>query len=235
METLLKIDHVSKSFGKLKALDDVSITINPGEIIGLLGPNGSGKTTLIKIINGLYRDFDGNLDFEGRGGVGIYSKSIVSYLPDTAYIADWMKGINVLELFMDMYQDFDYERCMNLLNRFGIDPKLRFKTLSKGTKDKFMLSLVMSRHAKLIVLDEPIGGVDPAARDVILDTILENYDPEQTIIMSTHLISDIERIFNRVLFIKQGKVILDDDVDAIRSRSGKSIDELFREEFRYVI
>lgn len=235
MEALLKIDHVSKSFGKLKALDDVSITINPGEIIGLLGPNGSGKTTLIKIINGLYRDFDGNLDFEGRGGVGIYSKSIVSYLPDTAYIADWMKGINVLELFMDMYQDFDYERCMNLLNRFGIDPKLRFKTLSKGTKDKFMLSLVMSRHAKLIVLDEPIGGVDPAARDVILDTILENYDPEQTIIMSTHLISDIERIFNRVLFIKQGKVILDDDVDAIRSRSGKSIDELFREEFRYVI
>lgn len=233
MKNIVDIKHVSKKFGNCEALDDVSISINEGEIIGLLGPNGSGKTTLMKIMNGLIADYEGELDFEGHS-IGVFSKSEISYLPDEPYFEDWMKGTDVLELFIDMYKDFDYDRCIQLLNKFGIDIKQRFKSLSKGNRDKFQLALVVSRRARLLILDEPIGGVDPAARDVILDTILQNYEESQTILMSTHLISDIERIFNRVIFLKQGKVVLDDDAEAVRSRTGKSVDELFREEFKYV-
>ncbi|MFV0382067.1 MAG: ABC transporter ATP-binding protein [Breznakia sp.] len=233
MNELVKISNVTKKYGKKVALENVSIDVKAGEIIGLLGPNGSGKTTLIKVLNCLLADYEGSIMVEGNQ-LGIDSKKIISYLPDVDYFESWMKGNDALELFMDMYKDFDYERCMSLLTKFLIDPKMKFKNMSKGMKEKFMLSLVMSRKAKILILDEPIGGVDPAAREVILDTILENYSSEQTIILSTHLIADIERIFNRVIFIKEGRIVLDDEVDAVREKTGKSIDELFREEFKYV-
>lgn len=231
MERIAKIENVTKRYGRREALSNVTFDIYPGEIIGLLGPNGSGKTTLIKIINSLIADYEGTIDFNGEG-IGVYSKSIISYLPDEPYFEGWQKGTDVLEIFLDMYKDFDYDRCIALLRKFHIDPALRFKAMSKGMKEKFLLALVMSRNAKIVILDEPIGGVDPAAREIILDTILENYNEEQTIIMSTHLIADIERIFNRVIFLKEGKVVLDEDVESIRMRTGQSIDELFREEFR---
>ncbi|MDF9824721.1 ABC-2 type transport system ATP-binding protein [Breznakia sp. PF5-3] len=231
MEVIAKIDNVTKSYGKKEALSNVTFDVHPGEIIGLLGPNGSGKTTLIKILNSLIADYSGNIEIDGHS-IGVHSKSVISYLPDEPYFEGWQKGTDVLEIFIDMYKDFDYDRCIRLLERFQIDPVMRFKEMSKGMKEKFLLALVMSRNAKVIILDEPIGGVDPAAREIILDTILENYSEEQTIIMSTHLIADIERIFNRVIFLKEGSVVLDDDVESIRMQTGKSIDELFREEFR---
>lgn len=231
MEIIANIENVTKTYNSKPALKNVSVKIGSGEIIGLLGPNGSGKTTLIKILNGLIADYDGKIDFNGNS-VGVYSKSIISYLPDEPYFEGWQKGTDLLELFIDMYKDFDYDRCIQLLNKFRIEPNTRFSAMSKGMKEKFMLALVMSRRAKIIILDEPIGGVDPAAREVILDTILDNYSEDQTIIMSTHLISDIERIFSRVIFLNEGRVVLDEDVDDIRNRTGKSIDELFREEFR---
>jgi len=231
MEVLAKIENVSKFYGKKAALSNVNLEIRPGEIIGLLGPNGSGKTTLIKILNSVLADYDGNIRIDGQP-IGVHSKSVISYLPDEPYFENWQKGTDVLEIFIDLYEDFDYERCINLLRRFNIEPSMRFKAMSKGMKEKFLLALVMSRKAKIIILDEPIGGVDPAAREIILDTILENYDENQTIIMSTHLIADIERIFNRVIFLNNGIVVLDDDVEAVRMRTGKSVDELFREEFK---
>lgn len=231
MEVLAKIDNVTKLYGKKVALSNVNLEIRPGEIIGLLGPNGSGKTTLIKILNSVLADYEGSITIDGQP-IGVHSKSVISYLPDEPYFENWQKGTDVLEIFIDMYEDFDYDRCINLLKRFNIDPAMRFKSMSKGMKEKFLLALVMSRRARIVVLDEPIGGVDPAAREIILDTILENYDENQTIIMSTHLIADIERIFNRVVFLKDGMVVLDDDVESVRMRTGKSVDELFREEFR---
>ena len=185
----------------------------------MLGPNGSGKTTLIKILTGLLKDYSGVVKINGKA-IGTETKAIVSYLPDEPYFSDWMKVKDALSIFMDMYADFDYAKCLEIMKKFQIEENVRIKTMSKGTKEKFQLALVMSRKAKLIILDEPIGGVDPAAREVILDTILENYSPEQTILIAT-------------LFIKKGKIVLNKEVEEIRQESNKSIDELFREEFRY--
>ena len=207
------------------------IFLQPGQIVGLLGPNGSGKTTLIKILTGLLKDYSGVVKINGKA-IGTETKAIVSYLPDEPYFSDWMKVKDALSIFMDMYADFDYAKCLEIMKKFQIEENVRIKTMSKGTKEKFQLALVMSRKAKLIILDEPIGGVDPAA-EVILDTILENYSPEQTILIATHLIADIERIFSNVIFIKKGKIVLNKEVEEIRQESNKSIDELFREEFRY--
>lgn len=232
METLININGLTKSYGHKVALHDVNLQMKKGNIIGLLGPNGSGKTTLIKILCGLLKDYDGEISIDGRE-VGVYSKSIISYLPDEPYFASWMKVKDVIKVFHDMYADFDTERCARLSDRFGISDDMLIKTMSKGTKEKFQLCLVMARRAKIIILDEPIGGVDPAAREVILDTILSNYFEDQTILIATHLIADIERIFNSVIFIKDGEIILDNDVETIRQETGKSIDELFREKFRY--
>lgn len=231
-ENIIQIKNVTKTYGKKTALNDVSITCKRGQIVGLLGPNGSGKTTLIKILTGLIKGYQGNVLIDGQP-VSAYTKSIVSYLPDEPYFSDWMKVRDAINLFVDMYSDFDLLKCNELLQRFKIEPSMRIKVMSKGTKEKFQLALVMSRKAKFIVLDEPIGGVDPAAREVILDTILENYSEDQTIFIATHLIADIERIFGSVIFIKEGSIVLHDDVEDVRSRTGKSIDELFREEFRY--
>lgn len=233
MESIIKIKHLSKMFGKQRALDDVNMECLGGAIIGLLGPNGSGKTTLLKILTGMIRDYGGAIEIDGHRGVDAYTKSIVSYLPDEPYFEDWMRVKDVLKIFVDMYQDFAYDRALAIIERFQIQLDMRIKTMSKGTKEKFQLALVMARNARIIILDEPIGGVDPAAREVILDTILSNYREDQTILIATHLIADIERIFDSVIFLKEGNVILHEDIEDLRMRTGKSVDALFREEFKY--
>ena len=230
-EPLVQIEHLTKYYGPKKALDDVNLTVTGGKIIGLLGPNGSGKTTLIKILNGLLKADMGDVRICGNKP-GVISKSEVSYLPDRPYFGDWMKVSDVMNLFRDFYWDFDYERAETMCKALGIDPKAKIKTLSKGMKEKVQLILVMSRSAKLYLLDEPIAGVDPAARDLILDTILANYNPDSTVIISTHLIGDIERVLDEVIFLKDGNVLLHDSTDNIREREGKSVDALFREMFR---
>lgn len=231
-DMIVNVTGLNKSFGNKQVLKDISFTCKSGSIVGLLGPNGSGKTTLIKILTGLITGYEGDVRIDGEP-IGVKTKATVSFLPDEPYFADWMRAKDALTIFTDLYHDFDYMRCLEIMQRFRIDADMRIKTMSKGTKEKFQLALVMSRHSKLIVLDEPIGGVDPAAREVILDTILSNYREDQTILIATHLIADIERIFDSVLFIKEGKIVLDDNVEEIRSKTQKSIDELFREEFKY--
>ncbi|MFR0893110.1 MAG: ABC transporter ATP-binding protein [Clostridium sp.] len=232
MEKLIEICGLSKAYGKKQALHNVDMVFEGGQIIGLLGPNGSGKTTLLKVMTGLLKDYDGVVRIDGKD-IGADTKAVVSYLPDEPYFSDWMKVKDALASFVDMYADFDLDKCLSIMSRFQIDESMRIKTMSKGTKEKFQLALVMSRKAKIIVLDEPIGGVDPAAREVILDTILENYSADQTILIATHLIADIERIFSTVVFIKNGQIVLNKEVEEVRQETGKSIDELFREEFRY--
>ncbi|WP_165210420.1 ABC transporter ATP-binding protein [Streptococcus tangpeifui] len=231
MEKLLQIHHVSKSYGKQAALDDVSLTVSSGKIVGLLGPNGSGKTTLIKLINGLLKQSSGEIVVDGFHP-SVNSKKIVSYLPDTSYLNETMTVNQAVNLFQDFYQDFDVNKAQALLKDLSIDTKERIKNLSKGTKEKVQLILVMSRQAKLYVLDEPIGGVDPAARDYILRTIINNYSEEASVIISTHLITDVEQILDDVIFLKEGKVILEGNSDDIRFEHGKSIDALFREMFQ---
>lgn len=232
MGKLIEICGLNKSYGKKKALHDIDLSCEKGQIIGLLGPNGSGKTTLIKVLTGLLRDYRGIVKVDGEN-ISAKTKAVISYLPDEPYFSDWMRVKDAVAIFLDIYEDFDYDKCLNIMKTFEIDVKTRIKTMSKGTKEKFQLALVMSRKAKIVILDEPIGGVDPAAREVILDTILKNYCDEQTIIIATHLIADIERIFSSVIFIKKGRIILDKEVEEVRQETGKSIDELFREEFRY--
>lgn len=231
MEELLKIDNVSKKYGHFKALDNVSLTLSKGKIIGLLGPNGSGKTTLIKIINGLLKEYDGEILVDGNK-IGEKSRKIISYLPDENYFQDWMYVRDVLGIFSDLYEDFDKENCLSLMNRFKLDKNMKIKAMSKGMKEKFQLSLVMSRKAKIYILDEPIAGVDPAAREVILDVILNNYEADSLVLISTHLISDLETIFDDVIFLKEGRVVLHQETEELRSQRKQSIDEAFREVFR---
>ena len=222
MSELLKITNVTKKYHHFKALNNVSMTLESGKIIGLLGPNGSGKTTLIKIINGLLKDYEGEVLVDGKN-VGIDSRKIISYLPDENYFQDWMYIKDVLSIFSDLYEDFDKENCLTLMNRFKLD---------KGMKEKFQLSLVMSRKAKLYILDEPIAGVDPAAREVILDVILNNYEEDALVLISTHLISDLETIFDDVVFLKDGEIVLHQSTEDLRLERKQSIDEAFREVFR---
>ena len=230
-EPLVQINGLTKYYGVKKALDNVDLTVHSGKIIGLLGPNGSGKTTLIKILNGLLQADKGQVMIGGNAP-GVITKNEVSYLPDRPYFGDWMRVEDVLNLFTDFYFDFNREHAVGMCKALGIDPAAKIKTLSKGMKEKVQLILVMSRAAKLYLLDEPIAGVDPAARDLILDTILANYNPDSTVIISTHLIGDIERVLDEVIFLQEGKVVLHDTTDAIREREGKSVDALFREIFR---
>ena len=194
-EALVRVEHLTKYYGAKKALNDVNLNIESGRIIGLLGPNGSGKTTFIKLLNGLLKADTGEIYINGNKP-GVITKSEVSYLPDRPYFGDWMKVEDVLRLFSDFYWDFDRERAENMCKALGISTTAKIKTLSKGMKEKVQLILVMSRSAKLYLLDEPIAGVDPAARDLILDTILANYNPDSTVIISTHLIGDIERVLD---------------------------------------
>ncbi len=228
---ILECKDLSKRYGKVNALEDVYLAIEPGRVVGLLGPNGSGKTTLIKLINGLLTPSAGEILVNGEHP-GPASKALVSYLPDRDYLADWMSVEQQLRFFEDMYADFDRDKAMEMLLRLDIDPRQKFKALSKGTREKVQLILVMSRKARLYLLDEPIGGVDPATRDFILDTIIRNYNPEAAVIISTHLISDVEPALDDVIFLKKGRVVLHEAADSIRETQGKSVDQYFREVFK---
>ena len=231
MSELLTINNLRMCFDGRAVLDNINLTLQSGKIYGLLGPNGSGKTTLIKLINGLLVPNMGEIRILGETP-GVITKSMVSYLPDKLYFNNWMKVEDLLNYYADFYEDFDRARAYEMLDRLHIDRRLKIKTLSKGTKEKVQLILVMSRRAKLYILDEPIGGVDPAARDYILDTIISNYDEDATILISTHLISDIENILDDIIFIRNGNIVMAAGVDEIRENEGKSVDELFREVFR---
>jgi ABC-2 type transport system ATP-binding protein len=231
MSSILTCKNLSKSFGNKKALDNINLNLERGRIIGLLGPNGSGKSTFIKLCNDLLTPTSGELQIAGNTP-GIETKRVVSYLPEKTYLNDWMKVSEIIQMFQDFYTDFNVEKAYDMLKRLNINPSDRLKTLSKGTKEKVQLILVMSREAQLYLLDEPIGGVDPAARDYILDTILGNYNENATIIISTHLISDIEKILDDIIFLKDGQVVLTTTVDEIRDENGKSVDALFREVFK---
>jgi ABC-2 type transport system ATP-binding protein len=231
MSSILTCKNLSKSFSNKKALNNINLNIERGRIVGLLGPNGSGKSTFIKLCNDLLKPTSGELQIAGNLP-GIETKRIVSYLPEKTYLNDWMKVSEIIQMFQDFYQDFNIEKANDMLKRLNISPSERLKTMSKGTKEKVQLILVMSREAQLYLLDEPIGGVDPAARDYILDTILGNYQENATIIISTHLISDIEKILDDIIFLKDGQVVLTKTVDEIRDENGKSVDALFREVFK---
>ena len=231
MSKLITINNVTKKYGNTIALNDFTISIEKGKIVGLLGPNGSGKTTLIKILNGLLKDYSGEILIDDKK-IRKHTKEIISYLPDTDYIPSWMKVNNIINLFEDMYKDFDVKKCYTILERLAIVPTMKVSEMSKGTKEKLQLALVMSRKAKIYILDEPIGGVDPAARDMIMQIILDNYDPESLILFSTHLIGDIEKIFDEVIFIKDGELILYQESEKLRQDRHKSVDEVFREVFK---
>lgn len=231
MSTILQCNNLSKRFKEISALTNINMTIETGKIIGLLGPNGSGKTTLIKLANGLLTPTDGEVLINGEKP-GVESKKIISYLPERTYFNEWMKVQDCIQLFEDFYEDFDKAKAYEMLKNLDIDPTSLFRTLSKGTKEKVQLILVMSRKAKLYLLDEPIGGVDPAARDYILNTIIQNYNPEGSVLISTHLIQDIERVLDEVIFLNQGVIERVASVDYIRESEGKSVDQVFREVFR---
>ena len=228
---LIQCQDVWKSYGSRPALHGLNLQLESGKIVGLLGPNGSGKTTLIKILNGLLTADNGMVLVDGSEP-GVYTKSIISYLPDKPYFAGWMKVSDLFDLFEDFYMDFDREKADHMCRALQIDEKLRMKTLSKGTKEKVQLILVMSRRAKLYVLDEPIAGVDPAVRDYILKTIISNYEPEASVLIATHLIADIENVLDEVVLIQNGRVMQHLSVDEIRSQKGKSVDAYFREVFK---
>ena len=230
-DCLIECRGLYKSYGLRPALSGVDLAVGPGRIVGLLGPNGSGKTTLIKLLCGLLQPTRGELAVDGCA-IGPYTKSVVSYLPDRMYFADWMKATDLFDLFRDFYRDFEYEKALAMCRSLGVEPRDRLKSMSKGTKEKVQLVLVMARSAKLYLLDEPIAGVDPAARDFILRTILTNYNEEGTVLISTHLISDVEKVLDEAIFLKQGKIMLHETVDNIRAQEGKSVDALFRDIFR---
>lgn len=228
---LLECKHLSKRYGSHNALSDINLTMDGGHIIGLLGPNGSGKTTLIKLICGLLIPTEGEILVKGTP-VGIESKKVISYLPDHSYLNDWMRVRDIIDFFEDFYEDFESIRAYDMLAKLHINPADKLKSMSKGTKEKVQLILVMSRKADLYILDEPIAGVDPAARDYILETILSNYDENASILISTHLISDVENILDEVIFLQNGTVRMHTSVDEIREKEQKSVDALFREVFK---
>ena len=231
MENILECRGLVKFFPNCLALNNVDLTVPKGRIVGLLGPNGSGKSTLIKLANGLLTPTQGTILVDGKEP-GIETKKIVSYLPERTYLTEWMTVQDMLDLFNDFYADFNIAKARDMLARLNIQTKARIKTMSKGTKEKVQLILVMSREAQLYLLDEPIGGVDPAARDYILNTIIANYNENATVLISTHLISDVEQILDDVIFINQVSVVLTSSVDDIREKQDKSVDALFREVFR---
>lgn len=231
MSELLEIRNLTKRYGKKTALKNVNLKLEGGHIIGLLGPNGSGKTTLIKILNGLLTATEGEVLVNGNK-VGVESKKVISYLPDTSYLNMNQKVTEVINTFKDFYPDFDEARAYDMLSKLNLNPNESLKTMSKGTKEKVQLILVMSRRADLYVLDEPIAGVDPAARDYILNVIISNYEPTASILISTHLIADVENVLDQVIFIKEGEIERFTSVDEIRENEGKSVDALFREVYK---
>jgi ABC-2 type transport system ATP-binding protein len=229
--TVLECKALCKQYGHAPALDQVTLTVEAGHIVGLLGPNGSGKTTLIKLANGLLTPTSGEILVCGTAP-GKESHSCVSYLPERTAIPTWMTTSQLLDFYCDFYADFRRDAAEEMLAHLGISPRQRIKEMSKGTREKVQLIVVMSRAAKLYLLDEPIGGVDPATRDYILSTIIGNYNPEAAVVISTHLIADVEKVLDEVIFINQGRVMLQSSVDQIREEKGMSVDELFREVFK---
>ena len=228
---LVECKDVCKSYGNKQVLDHVTFTIEPGKIIGLLGPNGSGKSTIIKMINQLLTPDSGEILVNDKP-LGIESKKVISYLPERSYLNFNVKVKELMDFFEDFYEDFDRKKAESLIEKLRINPKDKLKTMSKGTKEKVQLIMVMSRKADLYILDEPIGGVDPAARDYILTTILSNFNEGASILISTHLIADVEKILDEVIFISEGKVLLQQSADELRNEKQQSIDGVFREVFK---
>lgn len=228
---ILECKQLSKSYGKAPALENVSFAIEPGRIVGLLGPNGSGKTTLIKLANGLLTPNSGEILIDGAAP-GRETHAVVSYLPERTAIPIWMSAGQLMDFYQDFYRDFRRQTAEEMLRHLDIRPTQRIRQMSKGTREKVQLIMVMSRSAKLYLLDEPIGGVDPATRDYILTTIISNYNPEASVILSTHLIADVEKVLDEVVFINKGHLVLQSSVDQIREEKGMSVDALFREVFK---
>ena len=231
MEPIFECHNLIKKYDQFYALNHLNLRLERGQIIGLLGPNGSGKTTLIKLICGLLTPSSGTLTIAGLSA-GVETKKIISYLPERTYLNSWMRVRDIVSYFKDFYNDFDDKKAYAMLADLKIDPSARLHTLSKGTKEKVQLILIMSRNAELYILDEPIGGVDPASRDYILHTIISNYNENATVLISTHLIADIEQILDRVVFIQNGQLLLNQTVDEIRTEHQQSVDTFFREVFR---
>lgn len=231
MELMLETKDLCKSYFKKKALNNLNLSLEKGKVLGLLGPNGSGKTTFIKIAVGLLRQSKGEILIHGMKP-SVETKKIVSYLPDKNYLYKWMKIKDAVEFFNDFYEDFDKERCEELLKFMKLSKDLKVTALSKGMGEKLNLSLVLARKSRLYILDEPLGGVDPVAREQILDAIVQNYNEDSSMIITTHLVKDIERVFEDVAFIKEGEIVLAGNAEDLRSERGKSIDELFREVFQ---
>ena len=231
METCLECTALSKRFGSVQALEGVNLSVAPGRVVGLLGPNGSGKTTLIKLANGLLTPSSGEVRICGALP-GKETKAVVSYLPDRPCLPEWMSADELMDYFADFFEDFDRARAADMMARLRLNPHMKYGQMSKGTREKVQLILVMSRRARLYLLDEPIGGVDPATRDYILDTIIRNYDENASVMISTHLISDVENVLDDVIFLREGRVTLQASVDDIRAQYGKSVDALFREVFK---
>jgi len=227
---LFECKELTKRFGRTGALDQIDLTIEAGRIVGLLGPNGSGKTTLIKLANGLLTPTKGEILIDGHKP-GVETKKIVSYLPDRISLPEWMSTEDLQNYYADFFTDFRKDAAKRMLEELAIDTKNPLRTLSKGTKEKVQLIMTMSRKAKLYLLDEPIGGVDPATRDYIIRTIIGNYEPEASVIISTHLIADVEKVLDDVVFLKEGSVNLVSDAEQLRASYGKSVDEVFREVF----
>ncbi len=231
MANIITVASLKKSYGKKVVLDDISFNIEEGSIVGLLGPNGCGKTTLIKILTGLIKDHKGTVKINNEE-IGPSTKNIVAFLPDKSYIPDWMRPVDAIEYFTDFYEDFDKDKAEKMVKDFNLDPKQKFKTMSKGQQEKLNLILVMCRRAKLYILDEPLGGLDPASRSAILDLILGNYAENSSVLISTHLINDVERIFDRVLMINNGNLVINSHVNELK-KTGKTVEEVFKEVFAY--